>query len=362
MKGRLAALVGPKQVQIREYALPSVGKGTILTRVLRSNLCGSELHIWRWSHPLIKHAVMGHEMIAQVETLGEGVETDYAGNPIKPGDRVVAPYFLTCLKCGPCSRGDLNMCQNAYRWWSQSPDTSPHFTGTFATHYCIQPGQFFYKVPEELPSSIVAGANCGLSQVIFGMEKAGLSSGEHLAPLGAGGLGLFATAVAKEKGAVVTVLDGISSRLGLAKAFGADFTLDLGSLRGDALTKKVLEITRGAGADVVLEVAGAPAAFVEGIQLVRPCGRLISIGNVSVDKEFEVPLAPGWITRKSITVIGVVRYNPWYLLKALEFLKRTFRKVNYEGLTDKTFGLDQVQEALEQAENRTVTRAVIIPS
>ena len=100
MKGRLAALVGPKQVQIREYPLPAVEKGAVLTRVLRSNLCGSELHIWRWSHPLIKNAVMGHEMIAQVETVGEGVEIDYAGNPIKSGDRVVAPYFLTCLKCG----------------------------------------------------------------------------------------------------------------------------------------------------------------------------------------------------------------------------------------------------------------------
>jgi threonine dehydrogenase-like Zn-dependent dehydrogenase len=227
MKGRLAALVGPKQIEIREYSLPSVEKGAVLTRVLRSNLCGSELHIWRWAHPLIKNAVMGHEMIAQVETLGEGVETDFAGVAIKPGDRVVAPYYLTCLKCAACARGDLNMCQNAYRWWSQSPDTSPHFTGTFATHYYIQPGQFFYKVPEELPSSIVAGANCGLSQVIFGLEKAGLSSGEHLVIQGAGGLGLYATAVAKEKGAIVTVLDGIPSRLELAKDFGADYTLNL---------------------------------------------------------------------------------------------------------------------------------------
>ncbi|RJQ80162.1 MAG: zinc-binding alcohol dehydrogenase [Desulfobacteraceae bacterium] len=361
MNGRLAALVGPKQIEIREYPLPSVEKGALLTRVLRSNLCGSELHIWRWAHPLIKNAVMGHEMVAQVVSLGQGVESDYAGNPIKAGDRVVAPYFLTCLKCGPCSRGDLNMCQNAYRWWSQKPENPPHFTGTFATHYYIQPGQFFYKVPEELPSSIVAGANCGLSQVIFGLEKAGLSSGENLVIQGAGGLGLYATAVAKEKGAIVTVVDGIPSRLELAKEFGADHTIDLKSLSWDALKEKVLHITETKGADVVLEVSGAPAAFPEGIELLRTCGRLVSIGNVSVDKAFEVPLAPGWITRKSITIIGVVRYNPWYLLKALEFLKRTFKKLNYEKLTDKTFSLDQIQEALEQAENRTVTRAVIIP-
>jgi threonine dehydrogenase-like Zn-dependent dehydrogenase len=362
MKGRLAALVGPKQIQIQEYPLPDVEKGAVLSRVLRSNLCGSDLHIWHWTHPVIKNAVMGHEMIGQVEVLGEGVETDYAGNPVKKGDRVVAPYYLTCQKCGPCSRGDFHMCQNAYRWWSQSPDKNPHFTGTYATHYYIQPGQYFYKVPDELSSSIVAGANCGLSQVIFGLEKAGLTSGEHLVILGAGGLGLYATAVAKEKGAIVTVVDAISSRLAVARSFGADNTIDLHAFSGDALCKKILEITGGGGADVVLEVAGVSDAFIQGIQLVRTCGRLISIGNISVDKKFEVPLAPGWITRKSITVIGVVRYNPWYLLKALKFLQRTFRKVDYEKLTDMTFNLDQVQEALEKSEKRICTRAVIVPN
>ncbi|OPY86642.1 MAG: 5-exo-hydroxycamphor dehydrogenase [Syntrophaceae bacterium PtaU1.Bin231] len=362
VKGRLAALVGPTQIQIQEYPLPDVEKGAVLTKVLRSNLCGSELHIWHWTHPLIKNAVLGHEMIAQIEVLGEGVENDYAGTPVKKGDRVVAPYYLTCQKCGPCSRGDFHMCLNAYRWWSQPPDKYPHFTGTFATHYYIQPGQYFYRVPDELPSSIVAGANCGLSQVLFGLEKAALTSGEHLVIMGAGGLGLYATAVGKDKGAIVTVVDAIASRLTVAKSFGADHTVDLQAFSGEALTKKILEITGGAGADVVLEVAGVSAAFTQGIQLVRTCGRLISIGNVSIDKKFEVPLAPGWITRKSVNIIGVVRYNPWYLLKSLKFLQRTFRNVDYEQLTDATFSLDQVQEALEKSEKRIVTRAVIVPN
>lgn len=362
MKGRLAALIGPKQIQIKEYQLPNPGTGAVLSRVLRSNLCGSEIHIWHWSHPLLKNVVLGHEMIGQIEILGEGVETDYAGNPVKVGDRVVAPYYLTCQKCGPCSRGDLHMCLNAYRWWSQSPDQHPHFTGTFATHYYIQPGQYFYKVPEELPSSIVAGANCGLSQVIFGLEKAGLTSGEHLTILGAGGLGLYATSVAKEKGAIVTVADAISSRLAIARSFGADHTIDLQDFSGEMLSKQVQDITGGVGADVVLEVAGVPAAFMQGIEIVRTCGRLISIGNISIDKKYEVPFAPGWLTRKSISVIGVVRYNPWYLLKALKFLQRTFREIDYEQLTDVTFSLDQVQEALEKSEQRIVTRAVIVPN
>jgi len=158
------------------------------------------------------------------------------------------------------------------------------------------------------------------------------------------------------------VLAGAAAAMTVAKSFGADHTVDLQAFSGEALTKKILEITGGAGADVVLEVAGVSAAFTQGIQLVRTCGRLISIGNVSIDKKFEVPLAPGWITRKSVNIIGVVRYNPWYLLKSLKFLQRTFRNVDYEQLTDATFSLDQVQEALETSEKRIVTRAVIVPN
>lgn len=361
MKGRVAALVGPKKVEIQEYPLPKAGKGAVLTKVLRSNLCGSELHIWRWTHPLIKNAVLGHEFIGEVYELGEGVTTDYAGNEIKVGDRVVAPYFLTCQKCKPCSRGDFHLCQNAYQWWCHTPETEPHFTGTFATHYYIQPNQYFYRVPEELPSSILAGANCGLSQVIFGLEKAKLGSGDYLVIQGTGGLGLYATAVAKEKGAVVIAVDAVAARLDIANEFGADYSINISEVSEEEMYDRIQEITNGDGADVVLEVAGVSQAFTQGLNMLRPTGKLISIGNVSVDPKFAVPLTPGIITRKSIEIIGVVRYNPWYLLKAIKFLQRTFRSVDYNKLTDKEFKLEEVQEALEQAEARTVTRAVIVP-
>jgi len=54
MKGRVAALVGPRKVEIMEFDLPKPEKGAVLAKVLRSNLCGSELHIWNWSHPVRK--------------------------------------------------------------------------------------------------------------------------------------------------------------------------------------------------------------------------------------------------------------------------------------------------------------------
>jgi len=108
MKGQVAILMGVKDIALKQFDLPPVEPGALLLEVVKANVCGSDLHIWRGLHPVIKKGVvMGHEFVGRVLKLGEGVTTDYAGSPVKVGDRVVAPYFLTCLKCPPCLRGSF---------------------------------------------------------------------------------------------------------------------------------------------------------------------------------------------------------------------------------------------------------------
>lgn len=65
---------------------------------------------------------------------------------------------------------------------------APHFHGAFASHYYIQPDQHFYRVPDEVSDSTVAGANCGLTQVLFALREAGLGAGDSLVVQGAGAL------------------------------------------------------------------------------------------------------------------------------------------------------------------------------
>jgi D-arabinose 1-dehydrogenase-like Zn-dependent alcohol dehydrogenase len=163
---------------LKEFEIRSVQDGAILLEVVKANVCGSDLHIWRGLHPIIeKGVVLGHEFVGRIKQLGKGVTTDFAGSPVTPGDRVVAPYFLTCLKCAPCLRGDFSLCQNAYKFTAAPPETPPHFHGSYATHYYVHPNQYFYKVPDALPDAVAAGANCGLSQVLYGLDRAGLSMG-----------------------------------------------------------------------------------------------------------------------------------------------------------------------------------------
>lgn len=363
MKGRVAALVGPETIEVKEFDVPEPETGAVVVRVRRANTCGSEVHIYHHHHPLLRECVLGHEFVGEVQALGEGVETDYAGEEVSVGDRVIAPYYRTCRKCPACLRGNLNLCLNAYTFWAQSPEEFPHFTGAFATHYYIQPDQYFYKVPDSVPDEVVAGANCGLAQVLYALHHLGTSAGESVVVQGAGGLGLYACAVAKEMGAKVILVEGIPERIELGRRFGAEHVIDMGELEtSEARVEAVQGLTDGFGADVVLELTGVPAAFTEALALVRPGGRIAEIGNVSIGREHEVSIAPGLITRKGIRVEGIVRYQPWYLHRAIKFLERKHTEHPFSEMSDREYTLEEAGEAIEREEARQVARPAIVPA
>lgn len=358
MKGQVAIVTQPMTVTIASYDLPRVESGGVLLEVIRTNVCGSEIHMWKGLHS-VKPNVLGHEMVGRIVALGSDVKTDYAGNPVKVGDRVAPVFFVTCRKCTPCQMGKFNLCENAFVNWLKDANEPPHFHGSFATHYYIHSDQYFYKVPDNVPDSAASSANCALSQVYFGIEKAALRYGETILIQGAGGLGLNASAVAKEFGATVIVIDRVTSRLEIVKRFGADYVIDMNEYDTvDKRINRVMELTDGKGVDVGIDLTGIPEAFSEAVHLVRPSGRLISIGNSvpGADTIFD----PGLLTRKSIHIIPVVRYDPWYLNKALGFISKTMNKYPFDDIVDAEFTLSEIKEALDRSVAREVTRASIV--
>jgi threonine dehydrogenase-like Zn-dependent dehydrogenase len=358
--GRIAALTGPQQVEVRSYEVPEPEPGAVLLRVRRANVCGSDVHQFHYESVALRNAGLGHEFVGEVVALGSGVDTDFAGQPVALGDRVVAVYYLTCHKCPPCLRGEFNACANGLASWVVSPDVAPHFRAGFATHYYVQPGQYFYTVPDSVTDAAVAGANCGLAQVMFVLDRVDLRAGETVVVQGAGGLGLYAAAVAADRGARAVVIDGIGERLELARRFGAAATIDMREhTTPQARVAAVGELTGGLGADAVLELTGVPAAFTEAIEIARVGGRVASVGNLNAAAT--VPISPGILTRKSLTVRGVLRYDPWYLHRAVAFLRRRGGDHPFDALTDKTYGLDQIMDALRSGESRATARAAVVP-
>lgn len=358
MKGKIAVMDKPGSLTYQEYDLPTPGPGSVVVKVLCSNVCGSELHIWSGHHPK-KSGGLGHETVGLIHQLGDGVVTDNAGQSVQVGDRIAATYFIACQHCSTCQEGKLNLCENAYSFWAKSPEEAPHFHTTFSTHYYIHPGQFFYKVPSNVPDELAAGANCALSQVYYGIELSNLTIQDTLVIQGAGGLGIYATAIAKTKGATVIIIDADNSRLELAKEFGADHVINMSDYpTKESRIQAVKDLTNGRGANICLEVAGVPAAFVEGLELICSGGKFVTMGNVTPGKT--ITIDPGFITRQQITIIPVMRYEPRYLYKSLQFLSDNIDKLPFHKILDAEYSLDCVEQALCDSMARKVTRASIV--
>jgi len=366
-KGRAAIYKGlGHPMEIVEYPVTDPEPGAILVKMRRANICGSDLHIWRGDVDLAglgqpMPVILGHEMVGSVDKLGAGVTTDSAGQPLAEGDRVVYRYFLPCGRCRACLRGNDAACPNAYLTVVNQSEPPPHFRGAYAEYYYLLPNQTVFKVPDDLPDEVVAPVNCALSEVIYGLEKVNFSFGETVAIQGAGGLGIYATAVAKEMGAAkVIVIDGIEERLKLAKAFGADEVIDMREFKESyERSGRVKELTGGWGADVVVEVVGFPQVIPEGIDMLGSGGRYLELGNVSPLKTFE--LDPAMLVINGKSIMGMALYTAEALKKSLDFLSRTKGKYPFNKILSKVYRLEEINRAFEEQDKGLTTRTSIIP-
>lgn len=358
MTGRAAVLTDTRSVEIRELDLPDVEPEGILTEVIRTNVCGSDLHFWTGGFPY--RGILGHEAAVRVAELGEHVETDSRGTPIEEGDSLAPVYFIPCRKCHACQDGEFAACENQGLNMARPPEEHPHFHATFGTHYYVKPDQYVYKVPDAVPDDVATSANCALSEVLYGLDTVNLTAGDDLVVQGAGGLGLHAIAVARERGANVILVEGAGERIETAREFGPDEIVDMREFETvEERVEEVERLTDGKGADIALEVAGVADAFSEGVRFLKNTGEYVEIGNISFGDSTE--FTPSRLTWNSRSVTGIAYYQPWYLGRALDFLAEHVDDYPYDELLGAEFALDEVEEAFEKSENREVTRAALLP-
>jgi threonine dehydrogenase-like Zn-dependent dehydrogenase len=354
MQSRAAVFLGHgKPFDIREYPVPDPQPGAIVVKIRLSNICGSDLHQWRGDGASLMPPggrVMGHEMTGEVARLGAGVSTDSMGEPLREGDRVVYTYFYPCRRCPQCTSGRFSHCTHRADHYKESADTWPHLNGGFADYYYLRPNHFVFRVPDELPDELVSPANCALSQVIHSFKEANLGLGDSLVVQGAGGLGLYAAAVARDMGAdQIIAIDAIPQRLELAREFGADEVIGLSDYpTAEARVQRVRELTGGRGADVVLEVVGMPTVIPEGIEMVRSGGTYADVGIISAP--FKIDFYPAKLLRANIRYLGINHYDPIALARALRFLRRNRTRFPFEKLVSHHFPLEKIDEAFSQTE------------
>ncbi len=222
----------------------------------------------------------------------------------------------------------------------------------------MTPKMAIFKVPDEVTDSMAAGVNCALAQVIMGLERVAVGFGDRVVIQGAGGLGVYAAAVARERGAAqVVVIDGIDERLELAKEMGADAVVDLRELSTPAQRiKRVREVTDGGG-DVVCELVGRAAAMSEGLQMLAPAGRYLEIGTFYPGTTTSID--PGMLVMRNLRIEAVAFYNARSLRDALTFLERHALDLPFEH-TVADYPLEAINEAFADQIAGRVARASLV--
>lgn len=259
--GRAVVMVG-KEFQIREYEVPEPAPGTILLRQELSGICGTDLHNWEYQR-LEGDILLGHENVGLVERLGQGVDRDYLGQPLTPGDRVVfAPGTPT----------------GAYGFFKA--DEAPHFRGGFAEYiYLAQPETCTIKTSLPARAAVLAEP---FQVGVHGVLRSQLKFGDTVVVQGSGPIGLMTMIAAKASGAGrVIVVGGPKGRLAKARELGADVTIDIGAVKDPAERTRLVreETSHNAGADVVFECAGFLPAITEGLGYLRRSGTYVEMGH-----------------------------------------------------------------------------------
>jgi threonine dehydrogenase-like Zn-dependent dehydrogenase len=366
--GRLAAWMGlGKGFEIREYPVPDPHPGAVLIRIALANVCGSDMHYWRGELDLEKRGRKlpintGHEHTGRVAKLGPGVTTDSTGQPLREGDRVVYRYFTPCGRCRACLRRQFKSCPTRQANWSVTCDVWPHFQGGYGQYFYLPPNHAIFRLPDEITDDMAAGINCAFTQVYAALEIGQLRLGQTVAIQGAGGLGVYACAVAREMGASrVIVIDGVPERLALARAFGADEIVDLREHpTPESRVERVRALTDGWGADVVMELVGNPGVVDEGLRMTAPEGTYLEIGNINVG--WETRFDPSWILFGNRRILGVAHYEAEHLKGALDLMVRTRHRYPYDRILSHKFPLEQINEAFRQQEDGHITRGAIVPN
>jgi len=245
-----------------------------------------------------------------------------------------------------------------FKYGHETVSAAP-LSGGLATHCVLRPGTSIFPVPEALRDETACPANCATATVMAASRSAGGCEGRTVVVLGAGALGLTATAVASFQGAAaVLVADLDPRRLELAAGFGATVTVDTSDGFG-ALAKVIERTTQGRGADIVLELSGAWAAVQAALGLCRTGGRLVLVG--SVFRSAHVRLDPERVVRGLLSIEGVHNYLPDDLATALNFLASAQDRFPFDSLVEATFSLDDVDTAFHYAAEKRPVRVAVKP-
>ena len=351
-------------VVLREVESPQApGPGAVLAAVELGGVCGTDVHLQAGRLPIPVPLVLGHEGVGRVVALGPGLERDALGAPLAVGDRIGWASSIACGTCFYCRDAqEPTLCERRRIYGiTRRLDEPPHVSGSWGEEIYLEPGTTVVRLNEHQPSGAVIALGCAGPTVVHGMLNiVPVRPGESVVVQGAGPVGLAAAMYAHVAGAAPVILIGApAARLELAEQLGVgDHRLDIEALNPEDRLGRVHGLTAARGADVVVECAGVPAAVAEALDLARPGGRVLVLGQYT--DHGPTPLNPHLITRKQLEVRGSWAFSAAHYVQYLHTLPQLLDRFPLEDLNT-TFPLSGAQEAIDAARAGRIGKAVLVP-
>ncbi len=280
-------------IRIEHVPIPPISPDGVLVQVMATGVCRSDWHGWKGHDDDVKEHglpfVPGHELSGIVVRVGRSVKQ------FSVGDRVTAPFILSCGNCRYCHRNRTTVCSNQQQ---------PGFTywGSFAEYVAIpRADRNVKRIPDSVSFVQAASLGCRFTTAYRAVKQQGrLQQGESIAIFGAGGVGLSCVMMAASMGAnIIVAIDLSNEGLELAIQLGATHVVQASA---KDCCQQVQRICGGDGADLCVDAAGFAETCENAVLCTRPAGRMVQVGLPIGDHRPQVPM--GRVAGKEIEIIG----------------------------------------------------------
>lgn len=345
MRTRAVVQTGPRALELRELPVPEIDDDSGLLRVEACGICGSDVEQYEGLLPVAYPLIPGHEPLGTIAAIGDRAARRWG---VDVGDRVAVEVMMPCGHCGDCRDGRYQLCRGSgggLAGYAYIPlSRPPGLWGAYADYMYLHPRSIVHKVRADLPPQIAVMFNPLGAGFRWAVELPATGPGDTVLILGPGQRGLACVIAARAAGADAIVVTGLSrdtAKLELARAFGADHTIDV---EREDVRRRVKELTAGRGADVVIEVSShATQPVADALHYVAAGGRVVLAG---VKGFIPVPdFVSDLIVVKEITVRGAFGVTSRAYRSAIRLIESG--RVPLERMHTHDFPLAQAEEAIQ---------------
>jgi threonine dehydrogenase-like Zn-dependent dehydrogenase len=370
---RAAVLAAPGKLSIESFPESSVPRDGAILRPTHCGVCGTDPHMYSGHLAVPMPLVMGHEFSGVLEALGPDFPArDVYGQELRAGDPVAVGTTLACGTCYYCRfvPQRQNLCQNVNIYGiTLGSEEEPFVRGAYSDLLYLFSQTWLFTLPPNVSLKMAALADpiaCGTRALerafAPGMPWAGegIGLGKSVVVQGLGPIGIMTGAAARAMGASPVIgLDRIPMRLEMAKRFGFDELISLEDTpEMEDRVSAVRSMTRGLGADVVVEVVGLPPAFAESLRLVRKGGRIVEFGHFTDNGT--MALNPQHVVNLDVDILGSYAYPNSQIGTSLALLSRYADVYPFEDLVTHTFGVEETERAIHASRDKICVKAMVV--